>query len=191
MYHIAKCDVIWTICDRISNNTSQILRYKLWQNVSLYCGLIINIFEIIFTNLSQNNVYIQKYTCIFLTKTIKGSARPGLFSVFLDRAGGTSVRPYMVRPSDRTWYVRTWNFNFQQCARIFTATPKILRPYNFPNKFVIIKIKLDHTTKYTRNSLWKAPEHVAVGNLFLRYCFSDRYNNVKKQKTDRGLTLPK
>ena len=57
LYRIAKCDVIWTICDRISNNTSQILRYKL-QQIFHYCGLIINIFEIIFTNLSQNNVYM-------------------------------------------------------------------------------------------------------------------------------------
>ena len=63
LYCIAKCDVIWTIYNGISNNTSQILRYKL---PKIFSGLIINIFlksysqtfpEIMFTHIFPTPKY--------------------------------------------------------------------------------------------------------------------------------------
>ena len=55
-----------------------------------YCGLIVNIFEIIFTNLSRNNVYISD------PKISRVPSRPGLFP-YVQTALGVHVRPSNVR----------------------------------------------------------------------------------------------
>ena len=111
LHRIAKCDVIWTICDGISNNTctSQILRYKLRQIFSLQWFNN----EIIFTNLSRNNVYMY----ISNPKISRVLSRLGLFLY-------VQTRPFRVH-----WFyldlcarhTRICNFIFQQSVRIFIA----------------------------------------------------------------------
>ena len=101
----------------------------------------------------------------FWPKNINGSAQPGLFSVFPDRAGGPSVR--------RTWSTMTlrqdgvdatanactgfylcahaqriWNFNFQQSVKIFTATPNILCACNICFCWWIENIYTGETPKW-------------------------------------------
>ena len=74
---------------------------------SLYCGLIINIFEIIFTNLSRNNVYM--YISNQKISRVPSSERVHWFYLHVHVCAR-----------------HTCNFIFQQSVRILSAMPKVL-----------------------------------------------------------------
>ena len=105
---------------------------------SLNCGLIINIFWIIFTNLSRNNVYMscifpsQKYegfcpdrVCFLMPRPRRGSVRPayGMLSTMTSQrvsCNGERVHWFYLHVCAR----HTCNFILQQSVRIFTPLPK-------------------------------------------------------------------
>ena len=93
LYRFAKCDVIGTMCDKISNNTSQILRYKLRQ-----------IFFTIFLKSYSQTFPEITFTCIFLTQKI--GFRPDLVCFRMSRPRQGYVRPTSVVNDD---------FTMQQC----------------------------------------------------------------------------
>ena len=115
MYRIAKCNVIWTNCDGISNNTSQILWYKLFfqhNNKHIW-------------NVRSYSQTFPEIMFIFPTKKYQGF-RPDWVCFRMSKPCQGYDVDATVNACTGFTYVHAIHPIFQQSVRIFTTMPKVL-----------------------------------------------------------------